>query len=387
MGFALLFLPARSLSATLPLPEQQLTARAALLIDAGTGEVLYEREADLPLPPASTTKIVTALVVLESGKLKEKLTVRSSMARVPSSKLGLRRGQVVSVEDLLYAVLLASANDASIVLAEGIGGSVERFAEMMTEKAKELGAKNTNFTNPHGLTAPGHHSTARDLATIFAKALKNPAFRKIVQTKTSTVDLISPLKRRQRVFHLPIRNHNRLLWSFDGAIGGKTGYTHAAQKCFVGGATRNGRTLIVSILGSRDLWGDTRRLLEFGFRTGEDGAQTGNGRPEKPKAAPPVDETPEARSPASYVLQIGSFRERERAKMLQRRVIEAGYLSYVETVVLREGGIAHRVRVGPPAELEAAQRLAREIELRSGLRPIIVPSSGEEKGPIVEQGS
>ncbi|MEK6600265.1 MAG: D-alanyl-D-alanine carboxypeptidase family protein, partial [Candidatus Binatota bacterium] len=232
-------------------------------MDAVTGQVLYQREPDLPLPPASTTKIVTAIVALESDRRgKDLLRVTKEATHVPSSKLYLRPGQAMSFQDLLYGLLLSSANDASLVLAEDIAGSVARFAEMMTSKAREIGAANSHFTNPHGLTAEGHYSTARDMALIFKYAMKNPTFSEIVQTKTSSVSSISSTGKTQRVRHISIRNHNRLLWNLDGAIGGKTGYTHAAQKCFVGGVSRNGVTLIVSILGSRDLWGDTRRLLE-----------------------------------------------------------------------------------------------------------------------------
>jgi len=170
-----------------------LTARSAFLVDATTGQVLYQREPDLPLPPASTTKIVTAIVALESDRRgKDLLSVTKSATHVPSSKLYLRPGQAMTIDDLLYGLLLSSANDASLVLAEGIAGSVARFAEMMTNKAREIGATNSRFTNPHGLTAPEHYSTARDMALIFNYAMKNPAFREIVQTKTTSVSSVSP---------------------------------------------------------------------------------------------------------------------------------------------------------------------------------------------------
>lgn len=233
-------------------PEESLTARSAFLLDVTTGQVLYQREPDLPLPPASTTKIATAIVALESNRRgKDLLSVTKTATRVPSSKLYLRPGQTMSVEDLLYGLLLSSANDASLVLAEGIAGSVERFAEMMTDKARAIGATNSRFTNPHGLTAPEHYSTARDMALLFNYALKNPTFREIVRTKTSSVSSIFAGKVR-KVRRIQLRNHNRLLWSFEGAIGGKTGYTLAAQKCFVGAVSRNGVTLIVSLLGLRE---------------------------------------------------------------------------------------------------------------------------------------
>src|SRR5438094_6197428 len=169
-------------------PDEDLTARAAVLMDAATGKILYQKEPELRLPPASTTKVVTAILTLESGRsFKETLPVSKEATRVPASKLYLRPGQSVSIEELLYGILLASANDASMVLAEGIAGSVERFAELMTKKAHDIGAINSHFANPHGLTAPDHYSTVRDLAIVFRYAMKNSTFREIVQTKFSSV--------------------------------------------------------------------------------------------------------------------------------------------------------------------------------------------------------
>jgi len=240
-------------------PDEDLTARAAVLMDAATGKILYQKEADLRLPPASTTKVATAILTLESGKsLGQKLIVSKEATRVPASKLYLRPGQSVRIEELLYGIMLASANDASVVLAEGIAGSVARFSELMTKKAHEIGATNTHFSNPHGLTAPDHYSTARDLAIIFRYAMKNPTFREIVQTKFSSVNTTALVKKKIVPRRIAMRNHNRLLWGYDGAIGGKTGYTFAAQKCFVGAVQRNGATLIIAILGARDQWGDTK---------------------------------------------------------------------------------------------------------------------------------
>ncbi len=363
-------------------------------MDAATGLVLYQREPDLPLPPASTTKVVTAIVALESEKLKKDLIrVNKTATRVPPSKIRLRPGQAMSIEHLLYSVLLSSANDASLVLAEGIGGSVEHFAEMMTLKARKLGAINSQFTNPHGLTAPGHYSTARDLALIFNYAIKNPNFLEIVQTKTSSVSPISTGKtnKAKRARPLLVRNHNRLLWNFEGAIGGKTGYTYAAQKCFVGGISRNGVTLIVSILGSRDLWGDTRRLLEYGLQNYEtlriasarsapsfsDGPVIRQEKPSSPLFS--LEEERRVRSSSEYIVQIASFRERDRAESLQKWMIEEGLQAYLETAALNNGEVTYRVRVGPYSQLIHAQEAAREIEEKSGFRAIIIPApSGTE---------
>ena len=374
--------------------EESLTARSAFLLDLTTGQVLYQREPDLPLPPASTTKIVTAIVALESHRRgKDLLSVTKTATRVPSSKLYLRPGQTMSVEDLLYGLLLSSANDASLVLAEGIAGSVERFAEMMTDKAREIGAANSHFTNPHGLTAPEHYSTARDMALLFNYAMKNPAFREIVRTKTSSVSSISAGKVR-KVRHIQVRNHNRLLWSFEGAIGGKTGYTHAAQKCFVGAVSRNGVTLIVSMLGSRDLWGDTKRLLEYGLENYE--TLRVAARPAAPsrsggqvafaadKPSTPLlswEEEKRIHSISGYLLQIASFRERERAESLQKSITEGGYPSFLEQGSLQNGETTYRVRIGPYPELSDAQEAAREIENKSGLRAIIIPAAAVPPSP------
>ena len=375
-------------------PDEDLRARAAILIDSSTGQVLYQKEPDLRLPPASTTKIVTAIVTLESGRsLRDLLTVSKTATRVPASKLYLRPGQILTIQDLLYGLLLASANDASVVLAEGIGGSIAHFAGMMTKKAHEIGATNSHFTNPHGLTAPDHYSTARDLALLFRYAMKNPTFREIVQTKMSSVTSRTRLRKRVIARRISVRNHNRLLWNFDGAIGGKTGYTFAAQKCFVGAVQRNGVTMIVSILGSRDLWGDTRKLLEYGFDhyqtlKGETGPRPKDASGEQ--AAIPSDKisalmvTPqddERKLSDGYVLQVGAFRERGRAESLSKQIGEMGFDAFVEEV-LSQGETTYRVRVGPYTKLSQAQESAHELLTRSGYRALIlpVPTTLREKG-------
>ena len=360
-------------------------------MDAVTGEILFQREPDLELPPASTTKVVTALVVLESGRsLKDTLTVSKTATQVPSSKIYLKPGQKMSIRDLLYALMLTSANDAGMVLAEGIGGSVERFGEMMTKKAHGIGATNTRFVNPHGLTAPEHHSTVRDLALIYKYALKNPIFREIVITKASSVSSL-PAGRKPKPRQIMVRSHNRMLWNFNGALGGKTGYTLAAQKCFVGAAARNGATVIISMLGSRDLWGDSMKLLGYGLDNYEtlkiasagNGQAHASGQPFKP---PPsvllsLDEQQRIQSPAGYVLQIASFRERDRADSLQKVIANNGIQALVEPAPVANGEITYRVRVGPYENLAEAQDAAREIETRSGFRAIILPAgAGTQSG-------
>jgi D-alanyl-D-alanine carboxypeptidase len=368
-------------------PEEHLTARAAILMDAASGKVLYQREPDLRLPPASTTKVTTAILTLESGhKLSEFLTVSKAATRVPASKLYLRPGQKVTIEDLLYGVMLSSANDASNVLAEGIGGSVEQFAELMTKKAHLIGATNTHFTNPHGLTAPDHYSTVRDLVTIFQYAMKNPTFRNIVQTKISAVSSSTIVRKKVVPRRISVRNHNRLLWNFEGAIGGKTGYTQAAQKCFVGAVQRNGATLLIAILGSRDLWGDTRRLLEYGFDNYAElksGAQSVS-HPSSVQVIRRADATNIPFTPRDgggklsgsdgYVLQLGAFRERERAEFLARQFSHRGLETFLEKMTPAKGEATYRVRVGPYAERSEAEEIAKEILQESGHQAIIVPA-------------
>jgi D-alanyl-D-alanine carboxypeptidase (penicillin-binding protein 5/6) len=258
----------------------------------------------------------------------------------------------MSVQDLLYSALLYSANDASVVLAEGIAGSVADFAEMMTSKAQQLGAKNTHFTNPHGLTAPGHYSSAKDMALIFNYAMKNPDFRTIVRTKRKTVRLFTAGKNK-RVRRIPLRNKNRLLWSFSGAIGGKTGYTRAAKRTFVGAVTRNGSTLVVSVLGSRALWTDTKRLLSYGFRKQIQNVKSSNG----------------------FIVQVASLLGQDRAESLRKRIEQSGYQAYIEMASPINNQTTYRVRIGPYPEWIHAKKAARELESRNGLKAIVLFAS------------
>jgi D-alanyl-D-alanine carboxypeptidase (penicillin-binding protein 5/6) len=374
-------------------PEEELTARAAILVDAASGKILYQREPDLRLPPASTTKVLTAILTLESGrKLSESLTVSKAATRVPASKLYLRPGQRVTIEDLLYGIMLSSANDASLVLAEGIGGSTEQFAEMMTKKAHQIGATNSHFTNPHGLTAPDHYSTVRDLVAIFQYGMRNPTFRAVVQTKISSVSSSTVVRKKVVPRRISVRNHNRLLWNFDGAIGGKTGYTHAAQRCFVGAVQRNGATLLIALLGSRNLWGDTRQLLEYGFdnyETLKSAVRTtgptrstrvlaGVARSDAALIAPEGDA--KFNAPDGYMLQLGAFRERERAESLAKQFSRRGIEAFLEKLTPENGDVTYRVRVGPYAQRGEAEEIAEEIFVTSGHRAVIIPAESPRDG-------
>lgn len=239
----------------------RITATSGILINRATGEVVWARNPDLQLPPASTTKVLTTLIALESARLNDTVRVSASAAAVPPSKLYMRPGWGMRVDDLVYALMLKSANDAAEVVAEGLSGSVDAFAVRMTQKAHALGATNSVFQNPHGLPAEGHLSTARDLTTIFNAAMRNPRFREIALTKITVIQPASGSKRQ-----IVLRNHNRFLDGYQVPVIGKTGYTIAAKRCFVGAALGSGgNEYLVSVMGSRDLWGDLGKILDYAF--------------------------------------------------------------------------------------------------------------------------
>lgn len=242
-------------------------ARAALVLDASTGDILWARDADRPLPPASTTKIMTTLLALESGRLDRSFVVTPYAASQAPSKLGLRAGQRVDLEDLTYALMLKSANDASVVVAEGMAGSVGEFAALMNQRAREIGATNTTFQNPHGLPDPDHLTTVHDMALILRHALTVPGFREVAGA-TGKVIQIEDTKIRPVALH----TKNRLLNGYFVSVLGKTGYTRAAGRCFAGAAELNGRRVITVVFGASDMWGDTRKLMEYGFASFDDTA-------------------------------------------------------------------------------------------------------------------
>ncbi|WP_211230013.1 D-alanyl-D-alanine carboxypeptidase family protein [Desulfovirgula thermocuniculi] len=236
----------------------RITADAAVLMDAGTGQVLYAKNAHQPRPPASTTKILTALLALEGGVPDQLVTVSPRAAAVGESSMGLFPHQRLTLRQLVYGALLCSGNDACVAIAEHLAGSEENFVWLMNGKARELGATRTSFRNPHGLPAPGHVSTAYDLALLARYALSNPAFREIVSTRYHAFTCPP-----WGVYHL--HNTNRLLWSYPGADGVKTGTTGEAGQCLVASASCGGRRLISVVLHSEDRYGDTVALLNYGF--------------------------------------------------------------------------------------------------------------------------
>lgn len=240
--------------------EPSIPAVAAALLDPATGDMLYLKNADQPLPMASTTKIMTGILALENSSLGDTTTISDGASAVGESSAWLEKGETLTVEQLLYAVFVQSANDAAAALAEHVAGSQDAFVALMNEKAAELGLSNTHFANPHGLDAPGHYTSARDLANLAAYAMRNPDFRKIVSART--FQLPWPGHPGPRVFE----NHNKLLKLYPYATGIKTGYTSQAGKCLVASAEKDGRELVSVILnGGESYWDQTISLMEYGF--------------------------------------------------------------------------------------------------------------------------
>ncbi len=235
------------------------SAKAAILINGDTGEVIYEQNADEKLPMASTTKIMTALLLCEMGDLSKEITVTAEMLRVEGSSMGLLAGDRVTLHDLLYGLALASGNDAANVVAYTLGTTVNGFANLMNKKAEELGLLNTNFVTPSGLDADGHYTTARDLANLARFAMQNEEFAKAASSKSATLNYGNPPYRRT------LTNHNKLLKTFDGAIGVKTGFTKKSGRCLVSAAKRDGKYVIAVTLNDGNDWQDHSSLLEYGL--------------------------------------------------------------------------------------------------------------------------
>ena len=242
-------------------------SKAAVLMDSHTGRVLWQKNMEEELSMASTTKIMTAIIALESGKLEEIVIASNNASSAPKVKMGLQTGEKHRLYDLLYPLMLESSNDAAVAIAEHVGGSVEAFAQMMNEKARDIGAYNTEFVTPNGLDKDNHHSTAYDMALITRYALENDEFVKIINTKSITI----PLKNKDEKTYT-FYNKNRLLSEYSGAMGVKTGYTNKAGNCFVGAAERDDEKYISVVLasgwgseGKEQKWIDTKKLLDYGF--------------------------------------------------------------------------------------------------------------------------
>lgn len=238
----------------LPVRVNAISAGSAVLMDAKTGRILYEKDPHNRHLIASTTKIMTALIVCEQCNVLDRMRIPKEAVGIEGSSMYLREGEVLTVQELLYGLMLHSGNDAAVALAIYCGGTVEGFVELMNDKARTLGLSNTHFANPNGLDHPEHYSSAHDLAALAAYAMENPIFSKTVSTKTLTLGQRS------------MKNHNKLLWTVEGADGVKTGFTRAAGRVLVSSAVREGRRLIAVTIRDPNDWQDHKAMLDQGFR-------------------------------------------------------------------------------------------------------------------------
>ena len=240
-----------------------ISARSAVLIDLDGRSVLYEKNAHERLGMASTTKIMTALVAAEEGCLDRMIRIPKEAVGIEGSSIYLSEGEELSLRQLIYALLLSSANDAAVAIAIAVSGSVEGFVELMNAKAQALGLKSTHFTNPHGLYDEEHYTTAYELAILSAEALNDPTIREIASTYKTTIPKENGDSNRFLV------NHNKMLKLYDGAIGLKTGFTKKTGRCLVSAAERDGLALIAVTLNAPDDWNDHCSMLNFGFENYE----------------------------------------------------------------------------------------------------------------------
>ncbi|MDU2066702.1 MAG: D-alanyl-D-alanine carboxypeptidase family protein [Sporomusaceae bacterium] len=239
--------------------EPVITAKSAIVIEASTGKVLYEKNADERRYPASTTKVMTLITALEAGKMDDIVTTSANAAQTEGSSLSLTVGEQLSMLNMLYGMMMISGNDATVAVAEHISGSVGAFAHLMTEKAQKIGATHTHFTNTSGLPDPNHYTTVADMAKITAYGYRLPLFEDIVSTK------VKQLPWQGKPYNRELFNENRMLWLYDGANGVKTGYTDAAGRCLISGAKRDGVQLIVVVFDSERMWDDSIALLNYAF--------------------------------------------------------------------------------------------------------------------------
>jgi D-alanyl-D-alanine carboxypeptidase (penicillin-binding protein 5/6) len=237
---------------------RHITSKSAIILDAETGDTIFAKSPDNPRQPASTIKVLTGMIAMKRLKNNDKVKVSRHAEKMPRSKVYLSTKKKYKANDLINAVLLASANDASVALAEKIAGSETDFAKLMTLHARLWGAKNTICRTASGLTAKGQQSTARDLAQIFRHAMQDEEFaNRMKRTKVKTS------------YGKLLRNHNRALWQVQGALAGKTGYTNKARQTYVGQFQRGDDTIVVAIMGSETMWTDIKRLVEYGFKKKE----------------------------------------------------------------------------------------------------------------------
>lgn len=236
------------------------SARAAVVIDGVTGEILYSQNCNERLPMASTTKIMTALLLCElGGDLSKEIVTTREMVTVEGSSMGLQVGDRVSYHDLLYGMMLSSGNDAANTVALSLGGSVSGFAHLMNERAEKMGLENTHFVTPSGLDAEGHYTTAYELALITKEALENEQFALAAAAKTARLKYGNP------PYNRTLTNHNKLLNMYDDIVGVKTGFTSKSGRCLVSASRKDGKLVIAVTLNDKNDWQDHRNLLDLGL--------------------------------------------------------------------------------------------------------------------------
>ena len=297
LGVLVLVLPfSVSLNVFAEMPET--SAKSCVLIEEKTGRIVFEKNSSRKLPMASTTKIMTTLICLESGGLDDEFVVDKDAIKVEGSSMGLREGDVVTKRMLCYGMLLPSGNDAANATAVKISGSIEKFAEKMNERAQEIGMTHTNFVTPSGLEGEGHGASAYDMALLTREALRNPDFAEICSQSTAKVRFGNP------PFDRWLKNTNKLLTMYDGVNGVKTGFTDEAGRCLVSACERDGVSLICVTLNDRDDWNDHMKMYDSGFETVKKTALKSDDVFDIPVAG---GETESIQAKADKYLEIGAF--------------------------------------------------------------------------------
>lgn len=242
----------------IPAPPE-VSARTALVMDVNTGKILYDKKGEEKVFPASTTKIMTALLALENGDLTQKVKVSQNAAGVEGSSIYLTKDEIIPLEDLLYGLMLRSGNDAATAIAEEVGGTLEGFVEMMNRRAADMGAENTHFMNPSGLHHEEHYTTAKDMAMIAREAMQNPDFKKVAASKTWVCD-------RGEGKYNYFYNKNKVVYQYEGGTGIKIGYTKAAGRTLVASSERDGIELICVVMDAPNWFEDTYRLMDYVYK-------------------------------------------------------------------------------------------------------------------------
>lgn len=343
-----------------------VAAKGAVLIDADSGRVLFAQNENKQLPMASTTKVMTTLLALENASLDEKVTAGKNASGVTGTSLYLSEGETLSMEHMLYGLMLRSGNDAAVAVAEHIAGSVAAFADMMNARAAELDA-DAHFVNPHGLDAEGHQISALGLARVMREAMKNPVFREITATQRKVIPWVG------NEYSRVLENKNKLLKTYEGANGGKTGYTGKAGRCLVFSAERNGLSLIGAVLNCPTWFDTATAMLDYGFENfrAEDALEEG----ESVDAVPVLGGTDEsvrvvAETPLRAAVPVGGLSQIVRSlPMTLKAPIHAGEV--VGTAEIRSGGrVLARCRLIAATDVErrafseAIIRLLRRWVLR-----------------------